>query len=111
MCILTECPYAITPSGEPHELRLTVSTINGNSRIQTVNSTDKATNAIVINTKSKEKQINSSVCSISSLEVYRGREKAFEINHTGFLLDNSGTIEVINYTILSASPGPFQAFQ
>ena len=39
--------------------------------------------------------VNSSLCNISSLEVYRGREQAIEISHDGFSLSNSGSIEVI----------------
>ena len=38
--------------------------------------------------------VNSSFCSISSLEVYRGRRQAIEINHEGFSLNDNGSIEV-----------------
>ena len=38
--------------------------------------------------------VNSSFCNISSLEVYRGREQAFEISHQGFTLSFNGSIEV-----------------
>ena len=38
--------------------------------------------------------VNSSFCSISSLEVYRGRQQAIEISHQGFSLGDSGSIEV-----------------
>ena len=107
--ILTECPFAITPAGEPLQLRLSVHIIMGNSRMQTSNSTGMATNATVINTNSTEKLVNSSICSISSLEVYRGREQAIEISHDGFILDNSGSIEVISLAS-SSSQGPMHAF-
>ena len=95
----TECPFAITPSGEPHEPRLTVYAIMGNSTtilIQTIiggKESQTVANATII-TKSTNESLNNSVCDISSLEVYRGREQAIEINHTGFILGNSGTFEV-----------------
>ena len=38
--------------------------------------------------------VNSSFCNISSLEVYRGRQKAIEISHQGFSLSDNGSIEV-----------------
>ena len=38
--------------------------------------------------------VNSSLCYISSLEVYRGRDQAIEISHQGFSLNNNGNIEV-----------------
>ena len=41
-----------------------------------------------------DQQVNSSFCHIASLEVYRGREQAIEINHHGFTLNTSGAIEV-----------------
>ena len=39
--------------------------------------------------------VNSSHCSISNLEVYRGREEAIKIGHDGFSLSNNSNIEVI----------------
>ena len=38
--------------------------------------------------------VNGSFCTISSLEVYRGREQAIEISHQGFSLSDNGSIEV-----------------
>ena len=92
-----ECSFAITPTGEPEQFRLTVNIVRGTPRIQTFNGTNKGTNATVI-TRSTQTQVNCGkpVCGISSLEVYRGREQVIKINHTGFVLSNSGTIEVMN---------------
>ena len=39
--------------------------------------------------------VNNSVCHISSLKVYRGRDQAIEISHEGFFLNDNGNIEVI----------------
>ena len=41
--------------------------------------------------------VNGSFCTISSLEVYRGREQATEISHQGFSLSHNGSIEVRKY--------------
>ena len=38
--------------------------------------------------------VKSSVCNISSLEVYRGRQQAIEISHQGFSLGDNGSIQV-----------------
>ena len=45
--------------------------------------------------------VNSSLCAISSLEVYRGREQVIEISHKGFFLSDNGSIEVRLHTIIS----------
>ena len=42
--------------------------------------------------------VNSSFCNISSLEVYRGREQAIEINYQGISMNDSGSVEV-SYSI------------
>ena len=38
--------------------------------------------------------VNSSLCHISSLEVYRGRQQAIGISNNGFSLSENGSIEV-----------------
>ena len=66
----------------------------GNSTIaQTINMNNQIVDAVVI-FRSREEQVNGSICSISSLEVYRGREQANEINKGGFSLAENGTIKV-----------------
>ena len=46
--------------------------------------------------------VNNSFCAISSLEVYRRREQAIEINHEGFSLNDDGSIEVDDkYTVVT----------
>ena len=100
----TGCNFAITASEEPSAYRLaiyindhdlhqaefiTATTLN----LQFYNLTD----AVVVY---EEEQVNSSVCNISSLEVYRGREKAIEISHNGFSLSERATIEVLRHAVL-----------
>ena len=88
-----ECSFAITPTGEPHQLRITINAVAGTSRLQTFSSNQTSIDATVVQ-KSTNAEVNSSFCHISSLEVYRGREQTIEICHEGISLGNSGTIEV-----------------
>jgi hypothetical protein len=44
-----------------------------------------------------DQPVNSSLCYISSLEVYRGRQLAIEISHQGFSLRDNGSIEVCRF--------------
>ena len=57
-------------------------------------SSQQTVTAAIIVYKDQHKQVNTSFCHIASLEVYRGREQAIEINHEGFSLSDRGTIEV-----------------
>ena len=59
-------------------------------------SNDDVVDAVVAlrDTAENTQSLNSSSCQISSLEVYRGREQAFEISHQGFSLSDNGTIQV-----------------
>ena len=52
------------------------------------------TNTIIVN---NHHQVNMSVCSISSLEVYRGRRQVTEIRYDGFTLADRGTVQVKHY--------------
>ena len=44
--------------------------------------------------------VNSSLCRISSLEVYRGRQQAIEISYQGFSLTDNGSIKVHTVCII-----------
>ena len=46
-----------------------------------------------------DRLVNSSHCHISSLEVYRGRDRVIEISHQGFSLRDNGSIEVCRLII------------
>ena len=54
----------------------------------------EADGGAIFHFRETDQPVNSSVCHISSLEVYRGREQAIEISHQGFSLSSNGTIEV-----------------
>ena len=64
------------------------------------NSSDiyKLTDAVVVHREHAQSvnTVNETFCHISSLEVYRGRQKAIEIAPSGFSLSHSGTIVVIH---------------
>ena len=72
--------------------------MKGTSRLETFSGANAYTNASII-LRSTGEQVNHSIYTISSLEVYRGREQAIEIDHEGFSLGNSGTIEVYLLTV------------
>ena len=65
---------------------------------EALNSTLVDALVIVANSVTSNCQLasNDPACSVSSLEVYRGREEAIEISHEGFSLSDKGTIEVKN---------------
>ena len=60
---------------------------------QTIDMNNQIADAVVT-FRNREEQVNGSICNISSLEVYRGREQAIEINYRGFSLTENGTIKV-----------------
>ena len=64
------------------------------SAIITVNDSSKK-HVLVFGFNGTNQSVNSSFCSISSLEVYRGiRQQAIEISHQGFSLGDNGSIQV-----------------
>ena len=94
--LYTECSFVITPFGDTgltQRLLLRLEMTGTSTTAQTLNTNEDLVNAIVT-FRSREEQVNSSLCQISSLEVYRGRDQAIEISHQGFSLSGSGTIEV-----------------
>ena len=52
------------------------------------------TAAAITTTDAMQQQVNSSLCHIASLEVYRGRRQITEISHDGFSLNERGTVQV-----------------
>ena len=87
----------LAPFGELNTSRLALNIQVSESSQSTTGQTatlnmDIAT-ALVVG-KNTSLPVNSSVCHISTLEVYRGREQAFKISHDGFTLSNNSAIEV-----------------
>ena len=73
--------------------------IQGSTITNIVSLTNFSNDDITISTfifNETKQPVNSSVCHISTLEVYRGREQAIEISHEGFSLSDNGSIEVDN---------------
>ena len=85
----------MTPVGEVNTPRLFLTIkMTGTSTIaQTVNMNVDILNTIVA-FRSRGEHVNGSVCQISSLEVYQGRQRAIEISHQGFSLNGNGSIKV-----------------
>ena len=64
------------------------------------NSSRQASDAVVVSNDPQSPccstVVNGSFCHISSLEVYRGREAVFRIQHDGLSLSDRGMLEVRN---------------
>ena len=60
---------------------------------ETFNSSSRKTNAVIVY-RGTNRPVNGSLCVISNLEVYRGRDQVNEIESGGFSLSESGIIEV-----------------
>ena len=84
--------FTLTSSEEPNVTKLALC-IDEEKGIKLLNSTLHVSNARVT-AVSNQKHVSSSICHIASLEVYRGREEAIEISHSGFFLTKRGTLEV-----------------
>ena len=97
--LIAGCSFSVAPSKEISYLTLTLAiTEPGQQHLlmaaTTINSSNQVTNAtIVYNETSQLVPIVSSVCRITSLEVYRGRDHVTRIRHNGFSLSDSGTVE------------------
>ena len=61
-------------------------------QIVTFTSNYSLTNAIIVNNINQP--VNGSLCQITSLEVYRGKEHSTKVSHHGFSLSNEGTFQV-----------------
>ena len=69
--------------------------MEGTVTAQTLTMKNIVTDAVVaLRGTAEHTQLNTSTYQISSLEVYRGREQAIEINHQGFSLSDNGTVQV-----------------
>ena len=102
--LISDCSFAITTNEELSIQRLALSIAHQNdsdviTAATVFNSSDiyKLTDAVIVHRDHAQSvnTINESFCHISSLEVYRGRQKAIEIAHSGFYLSHRGTIVVI----------------
>ena len=93
-----ECPFAITPASELNISKLALRFIFDNETFSISGWTitpngDDLIAALVVH-KTTQMSVNNSLCNISSLEVYRGRQQNYEISKVGFSLSKKGTIEV-----------------
>ena len=94
--ISSGCSHAIVPTQSVHPItiaRLDSSALNVTYLLVADNTTDNHSATFKFN-ETPDKLVNGSLCNISSLEVYRGRDEVIKINHDGFSLSNNGNIEV-----------------
>ena len=98
----TGCMFSIAPSQQHSNITLTILIRTPNQR-ETLLMTPEAgsilTEAVVVHRTTTHQSVNSSSCSISSLEVYRGKQQVFEIAHDGLSLKDNGTIKVVNIVL------------
>lgn len=87
---IVECSFVLTPSENTSLTRLGLFIVNESSVAMTYTVNNTLTAAQVAD-KSMNKVSN---CNITSLEVYRGRRQAIDINYSGFYLNDSGVIMV-----------------
>ena len=90
----TGCRFAIAPGVEALGLRIGVSFFRQNhtkvpklTTVLTIRSNDSAiVDATIVTVSNTCQPVNSSLCHIASLEVYRGRRQITKISHDGFFL-------------------------
>ena len=97
-CIVTfslsiECPFVLTPSGEPSRPRIALLFVEGSTITMTYHKNESLADATVT-VAVLNSTLNERVCQIASLEVYRGSSQAVLISHDGFSLNNNGNIVV-----------------
>ena len=100
--IHTECVFAITPVEDSNNSRLDLKITITNSTLtlgQTTSGYEITNAAVTFKNHSAIEKVNSTVCHISTLEVYRGRDQAIEIRHSGFSLGDNGSIEVLQWMV------------
>ena len=105
--IYVGCRFAIAPGVEASGLRIGVSFFRQNdtklpqlTTVLTIRSNDSAiVDATIVTVSNTCQPVNSSVCHIAGLEVYRGRRQVTEISHEGFFLSESGIIKVSELSI------------
>jgi hypothetical protein len=87
LCYTTACRFAISSRQDPSSYQITLF-VTDQGQFQS---------SVAVVTYEPHRQavnVNNTLCHISSLEVYRGREQAIEISHDGFLLTENGNINV-----------------
>lgn len=98
MAITAGCAFSIVPNGEFSSLTLTLALNNQQSSNMllsgtTVNSSSMLTAAVVVDRRTNQ-PVNSSLCLVSNLEVYRGRDQITVIESDGFAFNEMGFVEV-----------------
>ena len=100
-CHSAGCSEAIIPTSSLHLTTILLSVLDRSSANVTHLLTGAANGTTYIETfkfNETSQLVNSSLCDISSLEVYRGRDQAIEISYQGFSLSDNGSIKVCLHT-------------
>lgn len=98
-----DCRFSVAPNDElSHSTLILVMTIPNSDSVRlqmiasmasTVDSSNNQRDAVIVYNETRQ-LVSSSLCSITSLEVYRGRGQSFEIDYGGLSLNESGNIRV-----------------
>ena len=92
----TECSRYLVANDSSNQIPIVI--FNNNSNPTSLMVGDRNINRMTLfHFNGTNQLIERSSCQIDSLEVYRGREQAFQINHHGFSLTDNGAIEVHGY--------------
>ena len=92
-----ECNFQVTPTEELLTLFMSHPN-NGTIMYKTAKTVTSSRSATLVDALIKPKEsdqaVNNSLCDISSLEVYRGRQQAFTIDESVFTMSESGALKV-----------------
>ena len=92
------CSFATAPASQLNISMLSLTFFFNNNMSstsgQTITSNGDYIIAALVVHKTTQMPVNNSLCNISSLEVYRGRQQSYDISKHGFSLSKNGTIEV-----------------
>ena len=108
LIIFVACSFSISPIMELSTFRLAITFDhyqNGTDVEHTAVTSmtnNSLTAAIVVATNYIKQPVNSSLCQITSLEVYRGRRNITRISHDGFFLSDEGIFKVFTTVTLYA---------
>lgn len=98
--IHADCSFAVAPSEwikESSILRIAVDIGHGNNKTLMVtdeSNSESLSDAVIIERVEPYQRVNSSLCHISSLEVYQGRQQTTEMNPNAFYISESGSTKV-----------------
>ena len=93
----TECSHYLVANDSSNHIPLVIFNTNNSNSTSLMAGDRNIHRMTLLHFNGTNQLIERSSCQIVSLEVYRGKEQAFQINHHGFSLTDNGAIEVHGY--------------